>query len=57
MSDPTNPVQHYTQPNILAAARIRTSQYERVNIQKPETTKFLNLFDTSMAEVGALPGK
>ncbi|KAI1745487.1 hypothetical protein F4680DRAFT_402359 [Xylaria scruposa] len=56
-TDPTNPVQRYTQPNILAAARIRTSQYDTAHRQRPDGAKFRNLFDTSIAEVGAFAGE
>lgn len=58
ISDTTNPVQFYAQHNCLAAARIRTSQYENSRSKKPISSKSQsqNVYDTTMALEGALAG-
>lgn len=57
ISDTTNPVKFYAQQNCLAAARIRTSQYEdsrkKTILSKVQSQ---NVYDTTMALEGALAG-
>lgn len=58
ISDTTNPVQFYAQQNCLAAARIRTSQYEssRSKTTISSSSQTQNVYDTTMALEGALAG-
>lgn len=56
LSDSTDPVRYYAQPNFLAAVRIRTSQYEKSHKTALNNASVLNVFDTSMAQEGALAG-
>ncbi|KAK4449795.1 hypothetical protein QBC34DRAFT_403998 [Podospora aff. communis PSN243] len=57
-SDPTNPPKFFNHQACLAAARIRTTQYEKRRRQTlmPRNIKFQNVYDTAMAQEGALAG-
>ena len=57
-SDPTNPPKFFSHQPCLAAARLRTTQYEhgRRETSLPRHIKFQNVYDTAMAQEGALAG-